>query len=60
MLSGEIKPTKRPDADNILKIVQDGLNGVAYPDDKSITDSRVVKRYGTEERVEVYIGEDLE
>lgn len=59
MLSGEIKPTKRPDADNILKIVQDGLNGVAYQDDKSITDSRVVKRYGAEERVEVYIEEDL-
>lgn len=36
MLSEEIRPTKKPDGDNILKAVADALNGVCYKDDKSI------------------------
>lgn len=27
---------KKPDADNIIKIIADALNGVAYNDDKQI------------------------
>ena len=36
MLGGEILPTKRPDADNIIKVVLDALNGVAFHDDGQI------------------------
>ena len=36
-LKGEIMPNKKPDLDNIAKIILDGLNGVAYTDDKQVT-----------------------
>ena len=54
------KPVKKPDVDNILKIVMDGLNGIAYPDDKQITDAHVKKRYSSEPRVEVVLMEVAE
>lgn len=37
MRKGKIKPTCRPDIDNIIKAVLDALNGVAFPDDKAVT-----------------------
>ncbi|MGU8470242.1 RusA family crossover junction endodeoxyribonuclease [Clostridium perfringens] len=47
------KPTKKPDADNIGKIILDSLNGVAYKDDSQIIELRVIKRYTEDkERVE--------
>ena len=30
MLNGRLFPTKKPDADNIIKVILDALNGVAY------------------------------
>jgi Holliday junction resolvase RusA-like endonuclease len=39
--------TGRPDADNILKLVTDALNGVAFADDSQVCDIRVTKRYVT-------------
>lgn len=47
------KPTKKPDADNIGKIILDSLNGIAYKDDSQIVELRVIKRYTeVDERVE--------
>jgi Holliday junction resolvase RusA-like endonuclease len=57
MLRGEIRPTKRPDWDNIGKIVSDALNEMAYKDDCQIVDARVIKRYSDNPRVEVEITE---
>ena len=37
--------TGKPDADNIAKIILDGLNGAAYPDDAMVTCVSVTKRY---------------
>lgn len=37
---------KRPDADNVLKLVADALNGAAYDDDKRIVRATVVKLWG--------------
>jgi len=50
--------TSRPDGDNLLKAVLDGLNGIAYEDDAQAVDSRVRTLFaaqGEEPRVEVWI-----
>ena len=43
-----IRPTTTPDIDNILKAIFDGLNGVAYEDDKQIVEV-VANKYYSEE-----------
>lgn len=45
VLDSEILPTKKPDADNILKLVADALNGVAYEDDAQVVRMEVCKEY---------------
>ena len=57
MLSGHILPTKKPDADNIAKIILDGLNHVAWDDDTQVIGLMVVKQYSREPRVLVAIEE---
>jgi Holliday junction resolvase RusA-like endonuclease len=57
MLQGIIRPTKRPDWDNIGKIASDALNAIAYRDDSQIVDATVRKWYSDEPRVEVEISE---
>lgn len=57
MKSGAIRPTKKPDADNIAKIICDALNGIAYHDDAAIVDLFVSKWYSMDPRVEVEIWE---
>ena len=57
MLSGELRPTKKPDCDNIVKIICDALNGIAYPDDKQITDASIQKVYGDVPGVVVSLSE---
>lgn len=59
-LDGLLKPTKKPDWDNIGKIVCDALNGVAYHDDSQITYSVVKKRYAAFPCVRVTLSEDCE
>ncbi len=44
-LAGEHMPTTKPDADNVLKAVCDGCNGVLWRDDVQVVDLRVRKRY---------------
>ncbi len=54
---GDFAPGK-PDVDNILKIVMDGLNGYAYSDDALVTKAVCHKRYaarGEEGRIEVTV-----
>lgn len=55
MLEGKIRPTKRPDWDNIGKIVCDALNGYAYHDDSQIVYAVVRKEYGQIPKVIVNI-----
>lgn len=57
MLSGHIRPAKRPDLDNILKAIADALNGIAYHDDAQLVDMRATRWYSDSPRVEVYIAE---
>lgn len=56
-LRGNIRPAKKPDLDNIMKIILDALNGLAYKDDKDIIECSIEKWYGEEARVEVEIKE---
>ena len=58
ILDGKITPTKKPDSDNIAKVVMDALNGIAYVDDRQVIDLRVVKKYSNEkEGLDIIIGE---
>lgn len=53
MLSERLKPNKKPDYDNIEKIISDSLNGIAYKDDAQICDAFIQKRYSETPRVVV-------
>lgn len=55
MITGEIRPTKKPDMDNVVKIIADSLNQVAYRDDTQIVDCQCRKFYSDNPRVEVMI-----
>lgn len=52
---GFIRPTVKPDCDNIAKNIDDALNGLAYPDDKQIISLTVNKYYAETEKTEVII-----
>lgn len=55
MLEHKIRPTKKPDWDNIGKIICDSLNLVAYHDDSAVVDAQVRKFYSENPRVDVII-----
>lgn len=50
-----IRPITRPDASNVLKSVEDALNGLAYRDDSQIVEILVQKYYSRTPRVEISI-----
>ena len=56
-LLGLERPTKKPDIDNIVKALQDALNGLAYKDDSSIVYLSVAKCYSEIPKVEVILRE---
>ena len=55
MVNGEIRPTKRPDLDNIAKAILDALNGLAYRDDSQIVSLKIRKLYAEKPRVKISI-----
>lgn len=55
MLERELLPTKKPDADNVLKVVNDALNGLAYSDDSQICVESIEKYYDLAPRLEIII-----
>ena len=57
MLNNAISPTKKPDIDNITKIILDALNAIAFKDDNQITKLEIEKQYSEEERVYIKIEE---
>jgi Holliday junction resolvase RusA-like endonuclease len=54
-LGGDLLPTSRPDLDNIVKLVADALNGIAYADDAQITELDVKRMYADTESMSVLI-----
>lgn len=56
-LANKIFPTKKPDVDNISKIILDSLNTIAYEDDKQVVSLSVDKLYSDTASVIVSIWE---
>ncbi len=48
--------TKKPDASNTLKAVEDAMNGVVYLDDVQLARVLVERRYDERPRVEIHVG----
>ena len=59
-LNGSEQPIKKPDASNILKSVEDGMNGVVYKDDSQIVNIHVTKVYSSEAGVDICVKECLQ
>lgn len=55
MEDGDIRPSKKPDMDNIVKVVADSLNQIAYRDDAQVVDCQIRKFYSRHPRIEVTI-----
>lgn len=60
MMAGELFPTKKPDIDNVQKIIFDALNGIAYKDDTQIILVEAWKQYGEQPYVEVSLEEVIQ
>ena len=57
MLENNISPTKKPDIDNIVKIILDSMNKFAFKDDNQITKLEVEKKYLQEDKIYIKIEE---
>ena len=57
MLLDNISPTKKPDADNIIKIVLDAMNKFAYLDDTQVVKLEFEKKYSKKPEIHIRIEE---
>lgn len=57
LLNGRNNYDKKPDCDNLAKIILDSLNGIAYKDDSQVTVLHINKEYGTQPKVIVCLKE---
>jgi Holliday junction resolvase RusA-like endonuclease len=57
MILGILRPVKKPDWDNVGKIISDALNKLAYHDDSQIVSASVEKWYSENPRIEVELEE---
>lgn len=55
MERGILRPIKKPDIDNVVKVFADALNEIAYHDDTQIVELICNKYYSYEPRVEVVL-----
>lgn len=58
-LGGEMAPTGKPDVSNVLKAIEDALNGIAYADDAQICRIAASKRYAETPGVTVWVRKAL-
>lgn len=56
-LTGELPHMAKPDIDNVVKAVMDGMSGIVYGDDKQINKLECGKGYSENPRVEVIVYE---
>lgn len=53
MREGRTLPSRKPDIDNVMKVVLDALNGVAYKDDSRVVRVEAQKVYSDIPRLEI-------
>lgn len=51
--AGDLVPAKKPDADNFLKLLGDGLNQVVWRDDAQVVTAIIHKRYSLRPRLSI-------
>lgn len=54
---GAVLPTTKPDADNVVKVIFDAINGVVWRDDSQVVELVLTKVYGSTPGVSVQIEE---
>lgn len=54
-LMGTVMPTKKPDADNVLKAICDGINGIVFKDDVQVVNVSLSKRFSETPGVSVRV-----
>lgn len=52
---GNIKPSGRPDLSNVIKQIEDALNGVVFCDDSLVVTLRASKRYGVQPKLVITV-----
>lgn len=57
MLENKESPIKKPDIDNIAKVILDAMNGFVFKDDNQVSKITVEKRYAIQERVDIIVEE---
>jgi len=60
MLSGQIRPIKRIDADNCAKVILDALASLAFRNDSQVVSLRADKWYSERPEVKIEITEEVE
>ena len=56
-IEGAIRPTVKPDCDNLAKSILDSLNGLAYQDHKQVVELSIKKYYAENAEVRVRLTE---
>lgn len=56
-LAGEVRPTTKPDIDNVLKALADAMNQVVWRDDSQLVQVVMSKAYGAAPGVRVQVRE---
>lgn len=56
-VAGTICATKKPDADNVLKGIKDGCNGIVWADDAQVVRIMIEKRYSETPSAVVHVVE---
>ena len=54
-ISGELFPTTKPDLDNIVKSIKDGMNEIVFHDDSQVVQLIATKVYSEEPKAEIKV-----
>lgn len=54
-LAGSHHHVQRPDGDNLMKLVKDALNGIAYKDDSQVCQALFIKMWGVEPATHIMV-----
>lgn len=59
-LLNKLWPKKKPDVDNVIKVVLDALNKIAYSDDTQVNEVHVLRHWSEEEKLVICLSENGE